>query len=144
MCSETLIITQAHSNGLMPAIHRDEININIYEQIAFSRAAIDVDHLVMVCLAYIDHPLGPLCVMVVVAIRIELLEDLLSHHPLHLRLCHLSMKRIGDNQMNIIYPICCKQLEDYFENRLPDIRSNHGRQWKADIVERYRNPHPRL
>src|SRR3954467_14121971 len=86
----------------MSAVHRNKIDVAIDEQVALDSTFIYSQRFVMPRVSESDKFVIVLGIVVVIAVGIKLVEYLGSDHPLHLPLGHLSMKRICDDQMNIV------------------------------------------
>ena len=60
---------------LVAAVHGDEVDVHVDEQVRLGRAAVDRDHLALVGRAEQRHAVRILGVVVVVAVRVERVED---------------------------------------------------------------------
>jgi hypothetical protein len=84
-------------------VHRDQVDVHVDEKVALRGPPVDGHHLAEVGALQLHHPVGVLGVVVVVALGVVGVEDLLPHHPLHLRLGHPAVERVGDDQMHVVH-----------------------------------------
>src|SRR6266850_2763067 len=105
MSAKRLIVAQSHSDRFMAAVHRNEIDIHINEQIAFSRTPIQHQWFFVFCLAKFYHAISPLSIMVVVTIGIVSIEYSRSHHAFHFPLGHLAMQTVSYHYVHIVYAV---------------------------------------
>src|SRR5260370_41408907 len=102
MSAKRLIVAQSHSDRFVAAVHRNEIDIYVNEQIAFSRAAIKHQWFFVFCLAKFYQAISPFSVMVVVTIRIVSIEYSRSYHAFHFPLGHLAMQTVSYHDVHIV------------------------------------------
>ena len=69
---------------------------------------------------------------------------LLAHHPPHLRLGHLPVQAVRDDDVHVVDAVRVELLEQDLDDGLPDVREHHGRQRQRDVVDGDRDAHPRL
>ena len=79
--------------------------------------------------------------MIVIAVRVILVKDRLSCHPLHLPIGHLAVQRISDDQVNIIHTVRPAHVEHDLEHGLAHVGRGHRRKRKRNIVHRNGHSH---
>ena len=102
MRSKAFVVTKPDRHRFMTAVHGNQIDVDINDEIAFTCSPIDSENLAVLRCAEIDQAVGVLGIVAVIAIGIEVFMDLRAHHPPHLGLRHLSMQRVSDDQMDIV------------------------------------------
>ena len=125
MVRQAAIVAKADRYGFVAAIHRNEIDVDIDDEIALDRAPVDAHLLAAVGLSEIDDTARLFCVVTVVAVRIKRVVDLGPHHAAHLRLRHLPVERVRDYDVDVVDAVILEQLENDFERRLPRVRCDH-------------------
>ncbi len=128
----------------MPAVHRDEVDVEIDEQVALDRTLVYAERFVVPRMSERDEIVVVLGVVVVVAVRVIFVEDIRADHPLHFPLGHLAVKRVRDDQVNVVDAVRTAHIEHYLEHRLPHIGRRHRRQRQRNVVHRDRHPHSRF
>src|SRR6185503_5092151 len=82
--------------------------------------------------------------MVVITIGIVFIEDLLPNHSLHFPFRHLSVKGIGDDDVNVVYTVAGEHVQDDLEDALPNVWRSHRRQRQTDVVNSHCDAHARF
>ena len=80
----------------------DEIDIDVDDKVALARAPVDADFLSVARLAETHETIGLFGVVAVVAIGIEGVVDLVTHHPAHFRFRQLPVERVRDDDMDVV------------------------------------------
>ena len=130
-----LVVGEAGPDRLVAAVHGDEVQVHVDDQVRLGRAAVD-DHLLAVGgRAQGDQTLRVLGVVVVVAVRVEGLEDGRPHHALHLGLGHVPVQRHRDDQVDVVHPRVGEERQDHLQHLLAHVGGAHGRERERDVVE---------
>jgi hypothetical protein len=74
--AEALVAAEADRDRLVPAVHRDEVQVHVDDEIALDRLAIELDDLALLGRADLLHPLRVFGVVVVEALGPVGVEDL--------------------------------------------------------------------
>ena len=142
--AQTLVVAEADGDGLVAAVHRHKVVVEVDEEVALGGAAVDAQRLFVARLAQRDEAVGLFGVVVVEAFGVEGIEDAFADHPLDLVGGHSPVERDGDDEMNVLDAVPVHHVDEDFERRLTNVRSLHRRQRHAQIVNRNRHLHARL
>jgi hypothetical protein len=121
MRTERFVVAQSNADRLVTAIHRHKIEVYVDEQITFSCATIEIKHLLALGFANLHHSIGPFGVVVVVTVRVIVIEDSLTSHSFHFPFGHLSMERIGDDDVDIVNTVTRQHVHNNLENCLANV-----------------------
>ena len=141
--AQALVVAKADGHRLVAAVHRDQIDVQVDDEVALHRPPVHPDRLPVAGAAEFHDSVRIFGIVVVVARREKFLVDRGAHHPPHFRLGHLPVEAVGDDEMHVVHAVIAEHFEDHFERDLPDIRSGHRRKREADVVERDGDPHSR-
>ncbi len=128
----------------MPTVHWHKIDVAVNQQIAFCGSAIEGQWLLVPRFANLDQSVFPLSIVVVITIGIEIVEDLLSDHPLHFPRGHLPVQGIRDDDVDVVNAMTGEHVQHDLQHRLTNVGRGHGRQRQTDIVNSDRYFHARL
>jgi hypothetical protein len=128
MSAQRFIIAQTDCDRLVTAVHRDEIDVEIDEQIALCRPTVHTKRFVVTRMAERDQVVVILGIMIVETIGMIFVEDLVPDHPTHFPIRHLPVKRVCNDQMNVVDSVRPAHVEYDLEHRLSHIRRRH--RWK--------------
>jgi len=125
------------------AVHRDEVDVHVDEEVALRGAAVERHHFPLSGVLQLHHPVRVLGVVVVVAVRMEGVEDFLPDHPLHLGVGHSPVERGGDDEMDVVHAGIGEQFQDNLQHRLAGVGGDHRRERERDVVQGDGDLHPR-
>ena len=143
MRAQALVAAEAHGHRLVPAAHRDEVQVHVDEEVGLGGAAIELDHFAVIGRAEELHPLRVLGVVVVEAVRPVRVEDAVAHDVADLLGGHAPVDRRGDDDLDVLDPVVGEELEDDGEHALARVGPAHRRQRHRDVVDRDDDLHPR-
>jgi hypothetical protein len=141
--AQTQVVGEPGAHGLVSAVHGDEVDVAIDDEIGFGRTARDAHLLVRFRFAQLDDAAGFFRVVVRIAVGEVRVEDLRPHHALHLARGHAAVEGVGDEQVDVVDAAVGEQVEDDFEDDLPDVRRAHRRQRDRDVVDGDEHLHAR-
>jgi len=136
-----LVTRQPRRHRLMSPIHRDEVNVDINDEVTLRSAAVNNNALAEFRLAYFHHTLFVLGVVVIIALREEGVENFLAHHTFHFGVRHTAVQGVGDDEVDVVDARVREQLQDDFEDALPDVGRRHGGQGHRNVVDGDSNLH---
>ena len=140
--AEALVPAEPHGHRLVPAVHGDEVQVHVDEQIALDGLAIQLDDLAVVGRADLLHPLGVFGVVVVEALRPVGVEDLRADHVPHLGSRHAAVERGGDDDLDVLDAVIGEQLEHDREHALAHVGRAHRGEGERDVVDGDDDLHP--
>ena len=140
---EARVRAEADGNRLVPAVHRDQVDVHVDEQVRLGGALGQLDLLVGARLAEVDDLVRVLGVVVVEAVGIELVEDAPADRAFELVGRHAAVQRERGDQVDVVDAGAVGALEHLLDHQRADVRLAHRRQRQADVVERDRQLHPR-
>ena len=141
---EALVRRQAHGNRLVPPVHRDQVHVDVDDQVRFGGPTVDLDVFLLVGLADVLQVVLVLGIVVGEVGRIEASEHAFPHRALDLLGGHPSVERVGDDQLQVLDAGARGHLDHLLDDQLADVRSFHRRERDRYVVERDRQPHPCL
>ncbi|CAB4723496.1 unannotated protein [freshwater metagenome] len=134
---------QPDADRLVAAVHRDEVDVHVDEQVGLGGPLADLDVLALVGRAQVGEVVAVLGVEVVeLALRVEGAEDPLPHDVLQLRGGHPPVQRVGRDDLDVVDAGRRGQGQHLLDDPLADVGSAHRRQRQRQVVEGDREPHP--
>ena len=131
---ESGIVAQADPHGLAAAIHGNEVDVHVDQEVGLRGAPVDAHALAVVRDAQLHHPVRGLTVMVVEAVGVILAEDLPSHGAPDFERRHPPVVGGRNDDVNILDAFFGQPLEEDRQDGLADVRPGHLRQGQRDIV----------
>ena len=141
---QATIVAKAHRHRFMAAVHRHEVDIDVDDEVALARAAVDAEVLPVARLAETHETIGLFGVVAVIAIGIEGVVDLVTHHPAHFRFRQLPVERVRNDDVGVVDAVVGQKLEHHLERGLTGIGSHHRWQRQADVIDGDGHLHARL
>ena len=126
----------------MPAVHRDQGQVDVDHQVRLGRAPVERDLLPLRGLADVDVVLRVFAVVLVQAIGMEGAENSLTDYVSQLVLGHAPMQTKRRDDVQVIDAGLRGHVDDLFHHELAHIRGGHRRQWQREVVEGDRQLHP--
>ena len=131
-------------DGLVPAVHGDEVDVHVDEQVALGRAAVDLDVLAVVGEPEVDEVRRVLGVVLEQqAVRRERLEDAVAEGVAELGVGHPAVEGERGDQHDVVDAGLGGQVEDRLDHPLAHVGGAHRREGERDVVEGDREPHAR-
>ena len=116
---ETAVRGEAGRDGLVPAVHRHEVDVHIDEQVALGRVAVDLDILPVGSKAEVDEIRGILGVMLQEEpTGRECLEHAVAEGMAQLGIGHATVKGKRSNQHDVIDPCLGRKVQDRLDDAL--------------------------
>ena len=128
----------------MAAVHRDEVDVDVDEEIRLRGALRDLDDLVRVRGADLRERVFVLAVEVEEILRPEGAEDALAHHAADLVGGHAPVQGGRHDDLDVLDALAGGELDHLLEDALADVGQRHRRQWDRDVVDGDRQLHPGL
>ncbi len=141
--AQALVAAEADGHGLVAAVHRDEVQVHVDEEIGSDGAAIELDHLAVIGRADELHPSRVLGVVVVEAVGPVRVEDAVADDVAHLLGRHPPVDRRGDDDLDVLDAVVGEELEDDGEHALAHVGPAHRRERQRDVVDGDDDLHPR-
>ncbi len=91
MGPQGFVVAQANRNRFVSAVHRNQIDVDVDQQIAFGTTAVYTKRLVVFRMAERDQTFVIFGIVVVIAVGIIFVEDRVADHPAHFPLGHLAV-----------------------------------------------------
>ena len=132
---------QADRHRLVAAVHRDEVDVDVDEQVGLGGAAAQLDHLAVRRLPQPHDPVRVLGVVVVEAVGEEVVEHARPDRALELGRRHPAVQRERRDQVDVVDAGAVGALEHLLDHPLADVGRAHRRQRQRDVVEGDRQPH---
>src|SRR5229473_1544638 len=122
MVAQALVGRESDCDRFVPAVHRNQVDVEIDEQVRLGGAPREPYLLAMIGLAE-RHQLGTIfAVEVVKPFGPELLEGALADNPPNLVLGHPPMERSRDDDVNVVDAVVGQRLQERVEQTLANIR----------------------
>jgi hypothetical protein len=122
-------------DGLVTAIHRDVVDVNVDEQVALGDTAADADLLSPLRLPDDDVSVRILRVVVIEPLRIEARHDPVAQAMPKLGLRHPAVEAQSRDEVDVLNAPRVRLLQYLLDDLLPDIRPPHRRQGKGEVVK---------
>ncbi len=133
---EAAVGGQADADGLVAAVHRDEVDVDVDQQVGLGGAAADLDVLAAVGLAQVREVVAVLGVEVVQApLRVERPEDPLADDVPQLGRRHPPVQRVGRDDLDVVDPGLGGHGQHLLDDALAHVGRAHRRQRQRDVVE---------
>ena len=143
MRSQAAVAAQANRYGLMTAVHRDEVQVHVDDEVALDGAAVDFNFLAELRGAEKDHVVFVLGVVVVKLVGPEFVEDPIADDVPHFEALHAAVDARGDDDFDVVDGVVGQQGEHDGENALANIGAAHRWQRQRDVVDRDAHLHAR-
>ena len=140
---DAVVRAEADADRLVAAVHRDDVDVHVDQQVGIGGALGELDGLAVAGLAEIDDLVRVLGVVVVEPVRVELVEDAGADGALELGRGHPAVQRERGDQMDVLDTRAVGALEHVLDHAAADVGQLHRRQREADVVERDRQLHAR-
>jgi len=82
--------------------------------------------------------------MVVKSERVEGFENSVTDLVAQLVSCHFAVQARSSNEVNIVNPFLGALLQNPFNDKLPNVRLLHRRQWQRQVIKDDGDFHPAL
>jgi hypothetical protein len=110
--AQRFVVAKPDGDGFVTAVHRHEIEVEIDEQVALGGAAVDAKRFAVARLPEFDEVGFVFGVVVVVAVRIEVVPDLLPDHAPHLGFGHAAVKRDSDDDVYVVNAVTVEHVNE--------------------------------
>ena len=133
---------EARVDGLVPAVHGDEVDVHVHQQVALGDAAVDRHLLALFRLADSDVVLLVLGVVVVEAVGVVLGHYLVAKTVSELGLGHPAVQAEGRDQVYVLDALRVGLFQHLLDHELPRVGPLHGRERQREVVEGDSKLHP--
>ena len=140
---DAVVRAEADRDRLVAAVHRDDVDVHVDQQVGLGGALGELDGLAVAGLAEVDDLGRVLGVVVVEPVGIELVEDARADRALELGRRHPAVQRERGDQVDVVDAGAVGALEHVLDHAAADVGQLHRRQRQADVVEGDRQLHAR-
>ena len=142
--AEDAVAREAGGGRLPPAVHGDEVDVDVDEQVGLRRPLVDLDLLALVGGAEERHRVGVLGVEVVERPgRCEGVVHAVADGVAQLGLGHAAVQGERGDEVHVVDAGLRRHVEHRLDHALADVGPAHRRQRQRDVVERDRQLHAR-
>ncbi len=144
MVTKAAIRREPGGNRLVAAVHRNEVDVHVDQQVGLRCPLADLDLFALVGRAEERHRIGILGVVVVEpALGGERVVDPVTDRAPQLGLGHPSVQCECGDELDVVDTGVGRHVEHGFDDALADVGPLHLGQRQRDVVERDRQLHPR-
>ena len=135
---------ESGGDGLVAAVHRDEVDVHVDQEVALCGAPVDLDDLALLGLAEVGQRLRVLgIVLEQQAVGREGVEDAVAEGVAQLVVGHPAMQRQRGDEDDVVDAGRGGLVEHGLDHAPAHVGRAHRRQREGDVVEGDRQPHPR-
>ena len=135
---------EAGRDRLVAAVHGDEVDVHVDQQVALGRPPVDLDVLAVVGQPEVDEVRGVLGVVLEQeAVGREGLEDAVAEGVAQLGVGHAAVKGEGRDEHDVVDARLGREVEDGLDDPLAHVGRAHRGERERDVVEGDREPHAR-
>ena len=140
--AQAAVAGQPGSHALVAAVHGNQVDVDVDQQIRLGRPFVDLNVLAPVRLPQPRQSIGVFGVVLdQQPMRGEGVIDAVANGVAQLRFGHAAMQGQGADEHHVIDPGCGCRVEHGFDDPLPVVRAVHGRKGQGDVVEGDGEPH---
>ena len=133
---------QPGRHRLVAAVHRDQGQVHVDDEVRFRRASVQRDLLVLRRLADIDVVLGVFAVVLVEAVGMKRRKDALADDVAQLVFSHSPVQAQRRDDVQVVDAGLGCHVNDLFHHELAHVGRGHRRQRQGQVVEGDRQLHP--
>ena len=141
--AQAAITAESDRHRLVTAVHRDEVQVDVDDEVALNGSAVELDLFALFGRAEIGHAVGVLAIVVVELLRPVGVEDLVADDVANLPVFHAAMHAGRDDHLDIVDAVIREQIEHDGEHPFANVGAAHRRKRQRDVVDRDRDLHPR-
>jgi hypothetical protein len=135
MVADRRIGREAGVDGLVAAVHRDVVDVDVDEEVALCDAATHADLLAALRLPNRGVVLLVFCVVVVQMVGVEAADYLLSEAVCDLRLRHPAVQPQSRDEVDVLYTLRVRLLDHLLYDELAVVRGPHRGKRDREVVE---------
>ncbi len=142
--AQAAVAGQAGGHALVPAVHGDEVDVHVDQEVRRGGPLVDLHLLALVGLADVEEVAGVLGVVLgQEAVGREGVVDAVAQRVAELVLGHAAVQGQGGDQDDVVHARRRGHLEHGLDDHLAHVGRLHLRQRERDVVEADRQLHPR-
>ncbi len=130
------IAGEAGRHALVAAVHGDEVDVDVHQEVRRGRPLVDLHVLTLVGLAQVDEVVRVLGVVLgEEAVRGERVVDAVPERVTQFLLGHAAMQGQSGDEDDVVHARLCRHVQHRLNDHLPDVRGFHRRQGQGHVVE---------
>ena len=142
--AQAAVAGQPGGDALVAAVHGDQVDVDVDQQIGLGRPLVDLHVLALVGLAQVDQAVGVLGVVLEQQpVRGEGVVDPVADGVAQLGFGHAPVQGQGADEHHVVDPGRGGHVEHGFDDPLAVVGALHRRQRQGDVVEGDGEPHAR-
>ena len=143
MVAERAVRREADGRRLPPAVHGDEVDVDVHEQVGLGGPLVDLDLLALRRRTEEGELIGILRVVLIQhAAGLERVVHPVAERVAQFELVHPAVQREGGDDVHVVDAGVGRHREHLLDDPLAQVGALHLRQRQADVVERDRQLHP--
>ena len=140
--AQAAVAGQAGRHALVTAVHGDQVDVDVDQQIRGGGPLVDLHFLALFRLADEEEVVGVLGVVLgQQAVRGEGVVDPVAQGVAQLVLRHAAVQGQRRHQLHVVDAGLGRHVEHGLDHHLADVGRLHGREWQRDVVEADRELH---